>query len=116
MVLEPVSRPTHVVDRDHEVELPHFHFLSFSYIFGLKGLFHCVWGTRFILEHFSFHLKRFLFAQDTVITVKSGGIKLEYAFLKFLQSIILVLFRFCIVYFRVATLLDLCILFSLHPV
>jgi hypothetical protein len=36
----------------------------------------------------------FIFAQDTTITVRSGGIKPEYAFFKFLQSSILVLFRF----------------------
>ena len=40
MVSELVWRLAPVVDRDHEVELPHLHFLSFSYIYGLRGLFH----------------------------------------------------------------------------
>jgi hypothetical protein len=80
MVSEPVWRPAPVVDRDREAELPHLHFLAFLYISGLKGLFHCVRSTLFIQEHFSFHSKRFPFAQDTAITVRSGGIKSEYAF------------------------------------
>jgi hypothetical protein len=82
------------------------------YNFGLRGLFHCVWSTRFSQEHFSFHSKRFLFAQDTTIIVISGGIKPEYTFFKFLQSIILVLSRFNIICFQVVSLLDLRILFS----
>jgi hypothetical protein len=49
-------------------------------------------STHFSKEHFSFHSKRFMFSQDTTISVRSGGIKPEYAFLKFLQSIILVLY------------------------
>jgi hypothetical protein len=61
-------------------------------------------------------LRRFSFAQDTTITVKSGGIQLEYAFLKFLQSFILILFQFVVFYFQVATLLDLRIRFAPHPV
>jgi hypothetical protein len=80
MVSEPVSRLVRVVDRDHEAELPHLHFMAFSYIFGLRGLFHCIRSTRFIQEHFSFHSKRFLFSQDTTFTVRSGGIKSEYTF------------------------------------
>jgi hypothetical protein len=67
-------------------------------------------GTLFV------SIERFPFAQDTAISVRSGGIKPEYAFFKFLQSIILVLFRFCIIYFRVATLLDLRMLFASRPV
>ena len=92
MVLEPIWRPTHVVDRDREAELPHLHFLTFLYISGLIGLFHCIRSTRFIQEHFLFHSKRFLFAQDMTISVKSRGIKYEYALFNFLQSIISVLY------------------------
>jgi hypothetical protein len=62
----------------------------------------------FIQEHFSFHSKRFPFAQDTAITVRSGGIKSEYAF--FLQSFDFI--SVCIFYFRAATLLDLRMLFA----
>ena len=80
MVLEPVWRPAPVVDRDREAKLPHIHFLSLWYIYGQIGLFHCVWSAHFIQEHFSFHSKRFMFAQDTTITVRFGGIKLEYTF------------------------------------
>jgi hypothetical protein len=58
----------------------------------------------------------FLFAQVMAITVRFGGIKPEYAFFKFLQSFILVLFRFVFFYFRVATLLDLRMLFAPRPV
>jgi hypothetical protein len=54
-----------VVDRDHEAELSHLHFMSFSYISRLRGLFHCVRSARFSQEHFSFHSKRFMFSQDT---------------------------------------------------
>ena len=84
MVSEHVWRPAHVVDRDREAELPHLHFMSFSYVFGMRGMFHCIWSACFSQEHFSFHSKRFPFSQDTTITVRSGGIKLEYTFFKFL--------------------------------
>jgi hypothetical protein len=57
-----------------------------------------------------------MFAQDTAILVISGGIKPKYAFLKFLQSIVLVLFRFSIICFQVATLLYLRIPFAPRPV
>jgi hypothetical protein len=78
------------------------------------------WAKRTVqlhLEHsHSFHSKTFMFAQDTSITVRSRGIKHEYAFFKFLQSFILVLFRFVFFYFQVATLLDLHMLFAPRPV
>jgi hypothetical protein len=92
--------PAHVVDRDREDELSHLHFLSLPYIYGLRGLFHCVCITRFIQEHFLFHSKRFLFSQDTTITVRSKGIKFEYTFFKiFCREVFWVLFRFCIFLF-----------------
>jgi hypothetical protein len=90
MVSELVSRPAPVEDRDCEVELPHLHFMSFSYISRLRGLFHCIRNTHFIQEHFLFHSKRFPFSQDTTITVRSRGIEPEYTFFKFLQSFILI--------------------------
>ena len=83
MVSEPVWRSAPVVDRDREAGLPHLHFLAFSYIYGLRGLFHCVRRTRFIQEHFFFHSKRFSFSQDTAISVRSRDIKSKYAFLNF---------------------------------
>ena len=116
MVLDPIGRPTPVVDRDRKVELSHLWFLSFSYIYGMRGLFHCVWSTPFSQEHFSFHLKMYLFSQDMTISVRSRGIKPAYTLLKFLQSIILVLFRFYIICLWVATLLHLSMLFSPCPV
>ena len=111
MVSEPVWRPAPVLDRDREAELAHLHFLEFTYISRLRGLFHCIRSTRFIQEHFSFHLKRFLFSQDMAITVRSGGVKSEYAFFKIFCKV----FDFisvCIFYFQAATLLDLRILFA----
>jgi hypothetical protein len=57
-----------------------------------KISFHCVRSTRFIHEHFSFHSKWFPFSQDMAITIRSGGIKLEYALFKFLHSSILLLY------------------------
>ena len=86
MVSEPVWRPAPVVDRDREAELPHLHFLAFLYISGLKGLFHCVRSMLFIQEHFSFHSKRFPFAQDTAITVRIRRYKVWIRIFKFLQS------------------------------
>jgi hypothetical protein len=86
MVSDLVRRSAPVVDRDREAEFPHIHFLSFTYISRISELFHCVWSARFSHEHFSFHSKMFLFAQDMTITFRSGGIKLEYTFFKFLQS------------------------------
>jgi len=94
MVSEPVWRPAPVVDRDREAELPHLHFLAFLYISGLKGLFHCVRSTLFIQEHFSFHSKRFPFAQDKAITVRIRRYKVWIRIFKFLQS-----FDFISVYF-----------------
>jgi hypothetical protein len=70
-------------------------------------------SDRFSQEFFSFHSKRFPFSQDMTISTRYGGIKPKYAPFKFLQSIISVLFWFCIACFEVATLLDLCMLFSL---
>jgi hypothetical protein len=107
MVSKHVRRLAHVVDRDREAEFPHLHFLSFSYISGLRGMFHCTQSTRFIQEHFLFHSKRFLFAQDTTISVKFEGIKPKYTFKKICR----VLFWFYIICFRVATLLDMRMLF-----
>ena len=92
MVSKLVWRPAPVVDRDREAELLHLHFHTFSYIYELRGLFHCIRSTCFIQEYFSFHSKRFMFSQDTTISVKSRGIKPTCAFLKFLQSIILALY------------------------
>jgi hypothetical protein len=57
-----------------------------------------------------------MFTQDTVISIGSGGINPKYALLNFCKVIFSVLFWFSIFYFQVATLLDLCILFALHPV
>jgi hypothetical protein len=62
----------------------------------------------FQLETLLFHSKRFLFSQDMTISVRSRGIKLEYALLNFYRDNILV---FCF-FFQVATLFDLCMLFS----
>ena len=117
MVSEPVWRPAPVVDRDREAELPHLHFLAFMYISGLKGLFHCVRSTLFIQEHFSFHSKRFLFAQDTAITVRIRRYKVWIRIFKnFCKEVFWFYFGFVFFYFRVATLLDLCMLFSPCPV
>ena len=111
MVSETVWRPAPVEDQDREAEFPHLHFLAFMYISGLRGLFHCVRSTHFIQEHIFFHSKRFPFAQDTAITIRSGGIKSEYAFFFLNFCKVLILFRFVFFYFWVATLLDLRILF-----
>jgi hypothetical protein len=88
--------PLLIVDRDREAKscLISIFTVIFMYIYGLRGLFHCVWSTRFSQEHFLFHSKRFPFSQDTTITVRSRGIKPEYTFFKFLQSFILVLFQY----------------------
>jgi hypothetical protein len=47
MVSEPVRRPTPIVDRDCEDEFNHLHFILFTYISRLKGLFHCVQSAHF---------------------------------------------------------------------
>ena len=91
MVSDPVWRPAPVVDRDCEAELYHIHFLSFLYISGLRGLFHCIRSTRFIQEHFSFHSKRFLFAQDTAITVRIQRYKV---WIRIFFCKVLILFQF----------------------
>jgi hypothetical protein len=41
-----------VVDRDHEVVLPQF--MSFMYIYGMRGLFNYIFNTRFNHECFYF--------------------------------------------------------------
>jgi hypothetical protein len=74
--------------------LPHLWFLPFPYIYGLRGLFHCIWSAHFSQEHFSFHSKRFMFSQDTTISVRSRGIKPKYALLNFCRVIISVFFSF----------------------
>ena len=84
MVSEPVWRLAPIVDRDREYELSHLHFMSFPYIFWLRGIFHCVQIAHFSQEHFLFYSKRFRFSQDTTISVRSGGIKPECALLIFL--------------------------------
>jgi hypothetical protein len=56
-------------------------------------------SAHFQLGNFSFHSKRFLFSQDTTISVRSRGIKLEYTLLNFCRVNISVLFWFSIFYF-----------------
>jgi hypothetical protein len=57
--------------------------MLFIYISELREILHYIRSTRFIQENFLFHSKRFPFSQDTTVTVKSRGIKFEYAFFKF---------------------------------
>jgi hypothetical protein len=91
-------------------------FLPFPYISRLRGLFHCVQSAQFIWELFSFHSKRFLFTQYTAISIKSEGIKLEYALFKILQryyfSFISV---FCFLFPGCCSFRSTYV-FSLHPV
>jgi len=51
-----------------------FWVLLFMCMYGLSGLFHCIWRIVFNWKHFLFHSKRFMFSQDTTIFVKFKGI------------------------------------------
>jgi hypothetical protein len=69
--------------------------------------------NEILMPHHGCVTKMFLFSQDTTISARSRGIKPEYALFKIFCR---VLFRFYIVCFRVVTLLDMHMLFSLCPV